>query len=626
MNASWESTPLAIVAAFSRLLAICGLLAGCAANPIHNVPLIDAAAPRYDFKAWIESRELDENLILVSFSGGGVRAGALAASVGQELVDLRLDHQVALISSTSGGSVTAGFIAAQGFEGLKELNTRFLKHDNQGELTPMVIGGILTGANRSQRFAAYLDERLFDGKPVTYGALRQRWAQSPFVILNASDMSSGSTFEFTQASFDTLCSDLNSFRLSESIAASAAFPFLMSPITLRNHWDVRECREGPAPFSQQAFEDAKDYRYFDLERFVAWRHRHALRYTYESNPKSPPYRQIQYVHLLDGGLSDNLAARALLRAFAENAPLLLKKKVQRVLLIQVNAKSDPPQDIDQSASTPSMINVFKSVALNPIDVTTALSSYISREYMVATVNSLNHQNAINGGLELNFYPVQVDFDQLKSLTDQARAKALGTSWALGEDDVDFLGGLGRTLLRDHPCFQAFAHDAKIAVASTKEAGACDKYINLRLARGDGGNPPAAVIAHGAPPTSSPPPPMSEKITFAADAFFDFDKAVLKPEARDRLDLLVTKSWGIDVEVFIVVGHTDSSGAAAHNMQLSMDRAEAVKRYLLLRGVAAKRVYTEGQGDKMPVGDNATKEGRAKNRRVDIEVVGTRRQH
>src|SRR5664279_880631 len=118
-------------------------------------------------------------------------------------------------------------------------------------------------------------------------------------------------------------------------------------------------------------------------------------------------------------------------------------------------------------------------------------------------------------------------------------------------------------------------------------------------------------------------PTSEKVTFAADAFFDFDKAVLKPEGRAKLDDLVSKMGGLNLEVIIAVGHTDSVGSDTYNQSLSVRRSEAVKGYLVSKGVEKNRVYTEGKGEKQPVADNKTAEGRAKNRRVEIEVVGTR---
>ncbi len=133
--------------------------------------------------------------------------------------------------------------------------------------------------------------------------------------------------------------------------------------------------------------------------------------------------------------------------------------------------------------------------------------------------------------------------------------------------------------------------------------------------------PAPAPAPAAPVAK--PAPVSEKVTFAADAFFDFDKSVLKPEGKAKLDDLVSKMGGLNLEVIIAVGHTDSVGSDAYNQKLSVRRSEAVKAYLVTKGVEKNRVYTEGKGEKQPVADNKTAEGRAKNRRVEIEVVGTR---
>ena len=134
--------------------------------------------------------------------------------------------------------------------------------------------------------------------------------------------------------------------------------------------------------------------------------------------------------------------------------------------------------------------------------------------------------------------------------------------------------------------------------------------------------PIVVPPPPPPPVVVPAAPVSEKVTFAADAFFDFNKATLKPEGKAKLDDLVSKMGGIALEVIIAVGHTDAVGGDAYNQKLSVARSESVKAYLVSKGVEKNRVYTEGKGKKQPVADNKTAEGRAKNRRVEIEVVGT----
>jgi len=138
--------------------------------------------------------------------------------------------------------------------------------------------------------------------------------------------------------------------------------------------------------------------------------------------------------------------------------------------------------------------------------------------------------------------------------------------------------------------------------------------------------PAPVAKPAPPPPPAPAPapqPAATKVTYAADTFFDFDKSVLKPEGKAKLDDLTGKIKDINLEVIIAVGHTDWIGTEEYNQKLSERRAAAVKAYLVSKGIEPNRVYTEGKGEKQPIADNKTAEGRAKNRRVEIEVVGTR---
>ncbi|AYM96068.1 OOP family OmpA-OmpF porin [Acidovorax sp. 62] len=185
------------------------------------------------------------------------------------------------------------------------------------------------------------------------------------------------------------------------------------------------------------------------------------------------------------------------------------------------------------------------------------------------------------------------------------------NWKNGSGDLVWKNGTNEYCWRDAnwtPATAAAGCDGAIAAAAPAAAAPASAA-------------PAAPAA--AAPAAAAPVVAAQKVTYAADAFFDFDKSVLKAEGKAKLDDLVSKVKDINLEVIIAVGHTDSVGSDAYNQKLSVRRSEAVKAYLVSKGIEKNRVYTEGKGEKQPVADNKTAEGRAKNRRVEIEVVGTR---
>ena len=185
------------------------------------------------------------------------------------------------------------------------------------------------------------------------------------------------------------------------------------------------------------------------------------------------------------------------------------------------------------------------------------------------------------------------------------------NWKNGSGDLVWKNGTNELCWRDANWTPATA------------APGCDGAIAAPAAAPAAAPTAAPAAPAAAAPAVAAPAVAAQKVTYAADAFFDFDKSVLKPEGKAKLDDLVSKVKDINLEVIIAVGHTDSVGSDAYNQKLSVRRSEAVKAYLVSKGIEKTRVYTEGKGEQQPVADNKTAEGRAKNRRVEIEVVGTR---
>ncbi len=139
-------------------------------------------------------------------------------------------------------------------------------------------------------------------------------------------------------------------------------------------------------------------------------------------------------------------------------------------------------------------------------------------------------------------------------------------------------------------------------------------------------PAAPAPAPAAPAPAARPAPQSvrQAVVIQADALFDFDKSVLRPDGRKSIDDAMSKMSGVDLEMVIATGHTDSVGTDAYNQRLSERRAAAVKDYLVSKGIAASKITTIGKGESQPVATNKTAEGRQKNRRVDIEFKGVRK--
>jgi OOP family OmpA-OmpF porin len=211
--------------------------------------------------------------------------------------------------------------------------------------------------------------------------------------------------------------------------------------------------------------------------------------------------------------------------------------------------------------------------------------------------------------------------QFAFVLSAALALGIGASSAGAQDHGYVIGGASDNLVVKDPFGLCWRTGYWTPAMATME---CDPdLVPKKMAPAPAPAPAMRPAPPPAPAAKPAPTPAAERLTLAAETHFDFDKSALKPAGKAKLDDLVSKLKAVNLEVIIAVGHTDSIGTRAYNQKLSERRAAAVKDYLVSKGIEAKRIYTEGKSEMQPIADNRTKQGRANNRRVEIEVVGTR---
>jgi predicted acylesterase/phospholipase RssA len=303
-----------------------------------------------------------ELYIGLAFSGGGFRATAFAYGMLQELraagvetgtADGLLD-QVRLVSGVSGGSVMAAQFGLKGPAGLRGFREAFLMTDGEAYmvtsgLNPLTIAkGVAGGVNGRDTFGRYLDDVLFHG--ATFGDLRKTSRIKTWI--NATDMANNTPFLFSPETFDALCSDLSKVRLSEAVAASAAFPLVFTPIVLEAH-------QGKCDYREPDWLTAARY---NPEATAAMR-AHARALESYTNPD-----EVKFVKLLDGGITDNFGTTGLAveraRAQVPYAPLTAEEavKLKRMLFLVANAGVEEDYDWTRKIAGPGGVNLAMSIA------------------------------------------------------------------------------------------------------------------------------------------------------------------------------------------------------------------------------------------------------------------------
>ena len=403
-----------------------------------------------EFNKQIDGGRSSELLVLVGFSGGGTRAAALAYGVLKTLADTEVTtekgrrsllHEVDVISSVSGGSFTSAYYGLRGDKIFEEFEDRFLRKNVEGALIRQVLSPVnwipqmSSIYGRGDLAAEYYDKHIFNG--ATFADLKRPGA--PVVMINATDLATGMRISFTPGFFDIFCADLDQYPLSRAVTASSAVPVLFTPITVKSY-------AGTCGFELPAWVDeaAKDER--GSTRKAEAR---GLR-EYMDHDKRP------WLHLVDGGIADNLGLRAFYTALSlEGDPRqafrdLGHPDVRHVLIISVNSFAHKKEKW-----------IFKRVAPGLAETIGAISSDQINRYNYDTLDivrySFDHwtKQASTPQRPVRFDFVEVSFNVVHDADQRQALNDIGTNFDLKDDEVDLLIKAADDVLRGSSEFQAF---------------------------------------------------------------------------------------------------------------------------------------------------------------------------
>jgi NTE family protein len=454
-----------------RALLLLVLATACAhyeVNPRIATPAVDPTHG-YRFGTTNEGGRDDETFVVVTMSGGGTRAAALAYGVLQKLAATPIQNgksdllaAVDVVSSVSGGSFTSAYYALHGREGLPQLKKDFLDQNIQGALVKALFNPInwfrLLSPHYSRIDMAMevYDKQIFKG--ATFADMPK--SGRPFTILDATEMDVGSQFTFTQEQFDTICSDLDKVKVVKGVAASSAIPPALTPVTLRSYTANGGCGYQPGTWFQLASDD-----YLTNPR----------RYKFRSELAALLDPNRRYLHLSDGGVADNIGLRGSAHALVSTDTLQMNdtkpvfgysvlrlinlRRVKRVVVIVVNAKTENVLKADLHEKVPGLIGMIGSAAGTPL-----------ANYSFDTIQMLNTQFELRerdtqiaaagtpGFPQVKYYFIEVTFSAITDPAIRKQFNEMGTNFSLSPADVTKLIEIGPKLLDQSPKFQELVKD------------------------------------------------------------------------------------------------------------------------------------------------------------------------
>ena len=449
---------------------------GCAHYPAN--PFLKEVSPDrgYKLKNVGHPERSDGLLLFLTFSGGGTRAAALAYGVLEELAKTEiflegrkrsLLDEVDAISGVSGGSFTAAYYGLFGNRIFEDFESRFLKKNIQRELFNQTLElpnwvHLLSGKfGRSDLAAEYYDKHVFEGG--TFGDIAARGG--PLIIVNATDVALGTYFPFTQDMFDILCSDVSRVPLARAVAASSAVPVILSPITLYNY--AGGCNYEAPEWMKRALEEP------GLSRR---RYQQALHLSSYMDAQKRPY-----IHLVDGGIADNLGLRAAIDRVTAMGDIwrslqyLGRENIRKVVFIMVNAEKEQDFRSDHLERTLGSGRVLSSVTNIPIIRYNFETVELLKENFKQWADEIRSQRCgaskkldkvapspsdSDSCADIKFYLVEVDFEALPDKSERSYLNRLPTSFNLPPEAVDRLRDAARRLLRQSPDFQRLLSDLR----------------------------------------------------------------------------------------------------------------------------------------------------------------------
>jgi len=449
------------------LLLMAAMIAACASYPVNLQNKTFDAEGGYRFDALESGRSNSDDLfVCLMFSGGGTRAAALSYGILNELRHTRIKvngeektllDEVDCISSVSGGSFTAAYYGLFRDRLFKDFQTDFLERNIQGALAarlfnPYHLIRVLSPTfGRIDLAAEMYDKKIFHA--ATFAELERQGR--PFIILNATNLGPGRRFDFTQQHFDAIGSRLDEYHVARAVAASSAFPFLLSPVSLKN-WPLAKEYQTPGWYRHAL--DAKDWT--------------SRRYNAASNLAYYFEKEHRFIHLMDGGLVDNIGAQAVLDAYDRGfiRQLVNLGAIKRLVLIVVNARTEDEDKLSAKKTPPGIITVAGKTATVAMDNYSFETMERLRSILYERVQNQNNlaecQKRIKETCgnpsavtafrrEIDPYVVEINFkaaDQIPG-EDPRYYLNLPTTFKLKKEQVAKLITIGPKLLRASPMYQ-----------------------------------------------------------------------------------------------------------------------------------------------------------------------------